>query len=129
MLKIEVSQVPPPESFPNWRGHWVEKYRATKAYRETVYLECVNVRNLTGEPWATEKHVFSRAKLSLTFVFHHQQGWDEDNLRASFKAGQDALVQAQLIPNDTPKYLELGPIEIVVDRRRSPKTIIYLEQL
>lgn len=128
-MRIEVDQVPPHECNPNWRGHWAQQYRAAMAYRNAVYCECVNVRNTLKAPWATPTHPFRRARLDLVFIFRRWQGRDEDNLRASFKPGQDAIVLAGLLHGDTPEYLELGKIEIIVDRRQAPKTIIDLEEV
>lgn len=128
-MRIEVDQLPPRECSPNWRGHWSLKYPAAKAFQEAVYYEAVNVRNTLKVPWSTPAHPFSKARLDLIFIFNHWQGRDEDNLRAAFKPGQDALVQAHLIADDTPVYLELGTIEFVIDRRQSPKTIITLTEV
>lgn len=127
-MRIEVDQVPPVECSPNWRGHWAQQYRAARAYRDAVYYESVNVKNTLKAPWATPAYPFRRARLDLTFIFRRRQDRDEDNLRASFKPGQDGLVLARLIADDTPEYLELGNIEIIVDRRQSPMTIIDLEE-
>lgn len=128
-MRITVDQLPPRECSPNWRGHWSQEYRAAKAFREAVYYESVAARNTLRGPWATPAHPFRKARLDLTFIFNHWQGRDEDNMRARFKPGQDALVQAQLIANDTPEYLELGSIEFVIDRRQAPKTIIDLKEV
>ena len=54
---------------------------------------------------------------------------DEDNLRARFKPGQDALVQAGLIEGDTVEHLVMGKINVEVDRSRAPLTIIELEEV
>ncbi len=71
---------------------------------------------------------FTKARLDLVFVFPQARKRDEDNLRARFKPGQDALVQARLIPDDTQEHLVMGKIRIRVDRDQAPLTIIYLEE-
>jgi len=121
--------VPPAECSPNSRSFWAKRYRAARAYQEAVYYECVNARNQLEAPWAAPGSVFLRARLDLTFIFRQQRDRDEDNLRARFKIGQDSLVQASLIANDTPEHLELGKIEIVVDPALAPKTIIDLQEV
>jgi len=128
-LRIEVDQVPPAECSPNSRSFWAKRYKVARVYQETVYYECVNARNQIKESWATPESVFLRARLDLTFIFRQQRGRDEDNLRSRFKIGQDSLVQASLITNDTPEYLELGKIAIIVDPARAPKTIIDLQEV
>ncbi|MBA7624742.1 hypothetical protein ES703_32154 [subsurface metagenome] len=122
-MRIEVSQLPPVEYSPNWRGHWAQRYKAGIAYSEAVYCECVQVRN-SGN-WQP----FKRARLALTFVFPYKRRFDEDNLRARFKPGQDTLVHAGLIEGDTMENLELGTIQCVVDKARAPLTIIELEEV
>jgi len=122
-VRIEVNQLPPVECSQNWRGYWAKRYRASEAYRVAVYYEAVNVRNLTGQP------PFEKPRLDLTFIFPHFQERDEDNLRARFKPGQDALVQAELLRGDSKACLVLGGIDIVIDRSQSPKTIIELEEV
>jgi len=128
-VRITVDQLPPVECSPNWKGHWSQQYLAAKMYQAAVYYECVNVRNTLRGPWATPAHPFRKARLDLVFIFNHWRGRDEDNMRARFKPGQDALVQAHLIADDSPEYLELGSIEFVIDRRQSPKTIIDLKEV
>lgn len=122
-MRIEVSQLPPREYSPNWRGFWAQRYTGGIVYGKAVYCECVDARN--RESW----HPFKRARLNLTFVFRRRRRWDEDNLRARFKPGQDALVQAGLLEGDTMEHLELGTIQCVVDKARAPLTIIELEEV
>lgn len=131
-MRIEVSQLPPVECSLNWRGHWAKRYRAAKEYQEVVYYEAVNARNLferSREAPLFSPFPFQKARLKLTFVFRLWQDRDENNLRTRFKPGQDALVQAELIIADSMGHLILDPIEVVIDRRQSPKTIIELEEV
>lgn len=128
-MRIEISQLPPVSSSPNWRGHWRQRYEDARMYQASVYYECVDIRNrLERLPWRPGFPPFSKARLTLTFVFPNHRTRDKDNLRARFKPGQDALVQAGFIKDDSPQYLVLGDINIVVDRDRAPRTIIELEE-
>lgn len=129
-MRIVVKELPPVESSPNWRGHWSQRYRAAKRYQEAVYYECVDVRNsLQRQPGAPPFHAYEKARLDLTFVFPQWRGRDEDNLRASFKPGQDAMVQAGLIVDDKKENLTLGEIKVVIDRCQGATTIIELEEM
>lgn len=95
-----------------------------------MFYACIDARNkLERVSWRPGFPPFEKARLTLTFVFPYFRERDEDNLRAMFKPGQDALVQAELIKGDTPEYLVLGPLNIVIDRRRAPCTIIELEEV
>lgn len=128
-MRIEVPFLPPAECSPNWRGHWTQRHEAAKVYQEAVYYACVDARNsLERVPGAPRFRPFEKARLTLTFVFPYFRERDEDNLRAMFKPGQDALVQAELIKGDSPEHLVLGDINIRIDRPRSPCTIIELEE-
>ena len=124
-IRIEVSHLPPIEYSPNWRGHWVQRYQAGIIYGNAVFYSAVDARNRREtKVWQP----FKRARLNLTFVFPYRRRFDEDNLRARFKPGQDALVRAGLIEGDTMDNLVLGKIEVEVDRSRAPLTIIELEE-
>jgi hypothetical protein len=128
-MRIEVSQLPPSECSPNWRGHWAQRYRAARDYQQDVFYCCVDARNkLERVPWRPGFPPFEKAQLTLTFIFSYFQERDEDNLRARFKPGQDALVQAELIKGDSPEHLVMGGINIIIDRDRAPLTIIELKE-
>ncbi|GAJ08742.1 unnamed protein product, partial [marine sediment metagenome] len=58
----------------------------------------------------------------------YKRRFDEDNLRARFKPGQDALVHAGLIESDSMDSLAMGTIAVEVDTSRAPLTIIELEE-
>lgn len=124
-MRVEVSQLPPVEYSPNWRGHWSQRYQAGILYGNAVFYSAVDARNRREtKVW----HPFKRARLNLTFVFPYRRRLDEDNLRARFKPGQDALVRAGLIEDDAMENIALGEIEVEVDRARAPLTIIELEE-
>jgi Holliday junction resolvase RusA-like endonuclease len=121
-MRIEVPMLPPKELTPNRLSCWGARYRTGQEYHRAVYYSCMEAR-----------HKFNslpirKAKLDLTFVFAQKRKRDIDNLRASFKAGQDALVNAGLIVDDSSEFLELGAINIEIDKTRAPLTIIELEE-
>lgn len=126
-MRIEVSQLPPISSSPNWRGHWAERYQAARVYHNAVFYCCVDARNrayLEGWPLLP----FVKARLDLVFVFADTRRRDEDNQRARFKPGQDAIVDSGLVVDDDVEHLKIGKIDIVVDPDRAPLTIIDLEE-
>ncbi|GAI59902.1 unnamed protein product [marine sediment metagenome] len=127
-MRIEVTQLPPVEYSLNWRGHWAERYGAAAvwAYRNAVYYSCVDARN---RALASGKLAFIRAKLSLTFVFPEHRRRDRDNLLSRFKPGLDGIVASGLLVDDDAEHLEISGVDIVVDRKRAPLTVIDLEQM
>lgn len=124
-MRFEVNQLPPVEYSPNWRGHWAQRYQAGITYSKAVYYSAVDARNRETE----ECQSFKRARLNLIIVFPYKRRFDEDNLRARFKPGQDALVHAGLVVGDTMENLVMGKIEVQVDKTRAPLTIIELEEI
>lgn len=128
-MRIEISQLPPEECSPNWRGHWAEKSKAGKIYQGAVFYQCVDARNLLERgPWRPGFPPFQNPRLDLTFVFPQRRKRDEDNLRARFKPGLDAIVQAGLLEGDSMEKVVLGKITVEVDPERAPLTIIELKE-
>ncbi len=130
-LKIEVTQLPPASSSPNWRGHWAKKYQESRTYHDAVFYSCVDARNraLLGERLPFALLPFTRARVNLTFFFAQSRRRDRDNLIARFKPGIDAIVDASLVIDDDSEHLEIGEVNIVVDPDRAPLTVIEIERL
>jgi len=127
-MRIEVTQLPPVSSSPNWRGFWPERHKAGKVYHDAVFYCCVDARNrerFGGMPLP----LFTKARLNLTFVFPEQRRRDRDNMLSSAKPGIDAIVDAGLLLNDDSEHLQIGRVDILVDPERAPLTIIDLEEL
>ena len=125
-MRIEITQLPPVSSSPNWRGHWASKYQAARVYHNAVFYTCVDARNrdlLVGKSFP-----MCHAKLDLTFVFPQSRRRDKDNMLARFKPGLDAIKDAGLILDDDSEHLEIGEIDIRVDSEMSPLTIIKLTE-
>jgi len=129
-MRIEVSQLPPVSSSPNWRGHWGSKYKDSRVYHNAVFYSFVDARNrawMAGSDLMT--FPFIKAKLNLTFVFAEQRRRDRDNLIAMFKPGLDAIVDAGLVADDDAEHLQIGQVDILVDPGRAPLTIIELDEI
>ena len=125
-MRIEVTQLPPVSSSPNWRGNWRERYQAARAYRDAVYYSCVDARN---RAIASGRLPFVRAKLSLTFVFPEHRRRDPDNLLSRFTPGLNGIVASGLLVDDDAEHLEISSVDIVVDPKRAPLTIIEIKKL
>lgn len=126
-MRIEVSQLPPVSSSPNWRGFWPERHKAGKVYHNAVFYCCVDARNRGYREGMS--FPFTKARLKLTFVFPEQRRRDRDNLVARFKPGLDAIVDAGLLSDDDAEHLEIGKVDILVDPGRAPLTVIDIEKL
>jgi len=126
-MRIEVSQLPPFEYSLNSRRNYWQRYKAGKVYQEAVFYECIKAKNMPISIGWGERYPFKKPRLDLTFVFSQRRKRDEDNLRTRFKPGQDALVLAGLIEGDSKDNLILGYINIEVDPKRAPLTILELK--
>jgi len=126
-MRIEVTQLPPVTSSPNWRGFWPERHKAGKVYHTAVFYCCVDARNRGYREGMS--FPFTKARLNLTFVFAEQRRRDSDNLLARFKPGLDAIVDAELLLDDDAEHLEIGNVDILVDPGRAPLTIIELDEI
>ena len=126
-MRIEVTQLPPIEYSPNWRGHWTDKNKAGKVYHDAVFYCCVDARNRGFREGMS--FPLTKAVLNLTFVFPEQRRRDRDNSLASFKPGLDGIVDSGLILDDDAEHLEIGTVDILVDPERAPLTIIELDEI
>jgi len=126
-VRIEVSQLPPVTSSPNWRGFWPERHKGAKIYHDAVFYCCVDARNRGYREGMS--FPFTQASLNLTFVFPEQRRRDRDNCLASFKPGLDAIVDAGLLLDDDTEHLEIGKVDILVDPERAPLTVIELDEI
>ena len=126
-MRVEVSQLPPGSSSPNWRGHWGTQYREAKVYHNAVFYCCVDARNrgyLEGMSFP-----FVKARLDLTFVFLEYRRRDRDNMLSSAKPGIDAIVDSGLLLDDDAEHLQIGNVDILVDPERAPLTVIDIEEM
>jgi Holliday junction resolvase RusA-like endonuclease len=126
-MRIEVSQLPPSEYSPNWRGFWAVRYNAGQVYKEAVFFACVDARN--REVLSLKWEPFNRARLDLTFVFPQRRRRDRDNILSRAKPGIDAIVDAGLIIDDDAEHLEIGKVDILVEIERAPLTVIEITRL
>lgn len=128
-LEIIVNQLPPEECSPNYHGHWRKRYQASKIYNAAVFYEAINKRNEELSKSQKALFPFTKARVDVTLVFKDDRVRDEDNHRARFKPGLDALVDAAIILSDSHEYIELSAMQFEVDPGRAPMTIIKVTEL
>lgn len=84
----------------NQRLHWAKKASLTRTVRDLAFLYA---RRLP-KPQA---HI----TVQLVWVVTDRRRRDSDNIYPTFKAMCDGLVDAGIVPDDTPAYMnKLGPI-------------------
>jgi crossover junction endodeoxyribonuclease RusA len=106
-MKYEITVPLPPKALsPNARVHWAVKAKVTKQYRAACAMayHCSRVPPLFPP---VKIHLdFYLARVPLAYDAYFAK--DADNARSSFKAGQDALADAGIIPSDGQRYLRMG---------------------
>lgn len=93
-IDLPLHQGKPPLSL-NQRLHWAEKARRSRRIRESVYWQAKALR------LGTVDHV----TVQLHYAAPVLRQRDPDNLIPSQKPAVDGLVDARLIPGDTPQHL------------------------
>ena len=75
--------------------HWSQRYRYGKQMEKTVWAYCVKAKQ--------EQHIIWKkfSRVEITFYFDDDRRRDKDNFIAGFKKGQDGLVLAKLIEDDS----------------------------
>lgn len=112
--------LPPKECSPNWRGHWAQRFKATKQARHAARILTVDARNRAYREWAPADYAHRRLKVSLTFVLPDNRKRDDDNLVASVKALLDGCADG-LGVNDN--QFEIVRLTRTVDRANPGVTI------
>jgi len=123
-MKIEIPMLVPKETNPNWRGHWVQKYKATKSFRDAAHI-CYLADN-RGEP-----PFFKKASLAITLIIPSRRYIrDPDNAIASLKPAIDGCVDAGVILGDDDEHLVYKlPIMYQIDKEKAPMTILEFEEV
>lgn len=93
-VRLRLPYTSPPLSL-NQRGHWATKARRIKNTRRDVGWT-LRAQNLTP---------FHRVRAQLGYVPRDNRHRDTDNLVATLKAVCDAIVDAGLVPDDTPQWM------------------------
>ncbi len=108
-------------------GHYMEAYRSRSGKRgeKEVWLALIR------EKWLPhEMPKFQKARAAVTLIFAESRRRDvQDNIPMSLKSLWDAFVFWEILPDDSPSYFHLEPIQIEVDPTRAPRTIIDLEEV
>lgn len=90
---------PKPPLSANQRLHWAAKAKETRRIRDTTRFLAVAL-----DP---SKHI----TVQLIWVVTDKRRRDSDNTYPTFKAMCDGLVDAGIVPDDTPEFMtKLGPI-------------------
>ena len=121
---IRLPWTKPPLSL-NDRSHWRAKAAATASVRIAARAGAIGARNrsFVPPPWPLE-----RAAVTLTYYPRDRRRRDATNLVATYKACVDGLVDAGVIPDDTPQFLvELMPV--IAEPDGDPRMLLTIREV
>ena len=115
--------LPSKELSPNARLHHFPKAEAVKGYRAVV--QCMTV---LATHWKGDKG--KRYLMTETYCIAGRRKRDVRNLFAAFKAGEDGLVDAGLLPGDDDSVLEHGAPRIErVKTKAEEGVLVVIEEI
>ena len=85
---------PRPPLNANQRLHWAAKAKLTRMIRGATCAAAINIPRV------------EKITVQLTWVVTDKRRRDSDNAYPTFKAMCDGLVDALVVPDDTPKYMD-----------------------
>lgn len=103
----------------NQRMHWRKKAQVTKAVRKLTKLSAGHIPTL------------QQCRVQLVWLVLDSRRRDVDNVVTTLKAMCDGLVDAGIVPDDTPDYMaKLMPVIHKVDREFGPaKLQLVIEEM
>lgn len=108
----------PPLSL-NDRSHWAIRSRKTR-----------NVRAV-ATAFVKAAHVPHSARIRVALTYHPRDGRrrDEDNVVATYKALCDGIVDAGVVPDDTPEFMAKEMPVIAAPIPKDPHLVLTIETL
>jgi crossover junction endodeoxyribonuclease RusA len=125
-----VLPLPPKELSPNARLHHFPKASAVAHYRSDVYYLAVAAREEFVPLQDRLTWMKGRKRLTETYRFADRRKRDVRNLFAAFKAGEDGLVDAGLLPGDDDSVLLHGSPSIErVKTKAEEGVVVMIEEI
>ena len=97
---IELGYIPPEKVRGNARNsHWGQASGLKKKLRQSGYDHTREARSRTGLDLRQPV-----MKVRVTYHFHHYREIDSDNLAIGMKSFRDGMIDAGLVPDDSPSH-------------------------
>lgn len=117
MIEIELP-LPPKACSPNRRGHWRSHADGIAAYRAQTAND-YRLAKIGALKTPVKMHLdFYLARTAQAVYSKRYFPKDADNARASFKAGQDAMQEAGLVPGDSKRYVVPGETNLFTTKKQ-----------
>lgn len=97
-MTVLIFDWPRPPLNANQRLHWAQKAKLTREVRDATKGEALGSRF-----WPT---ILDPITVQLTWVVTDKRRRDSDNIYPTFKAMCDGLVDAGIVPDDTPQFMD-----------------------
>lgn len=110
---------PQPPLTANQRLHWRTRARLTSDVRQAAAWQAA----------ASKFPQTTRLDVSLTWVVKDKRRRDADNIVPTLKALCDGLVDAGIVPDDTPHYMVKHMPRIVHDPSQSPHLELHIAEV
>lgn len=112
--------LPPKECSPNYRGHWTNKANPIWKYRYDCRWAFYKAYTDLASQMLGRKAEPLRTPITIHLEYYCGGRWDTtlyrpkdtDNAIGAFKSGQDSLIDAGLIPDDSARYVKVGRCKI-----------------
>lgn len=115
-MKVEIRLPwPSPPLSSNQRLHWARKADLTRTVRETT--------RLLGRGITPQRHV----TVGLVWVVGDRRRRDADNVVPTLKACADGLVDAGVVPDDTPEFMSKTMPVIRYVKGATPRLLLTIE--
>ena len=111
---LELPFLPTRASSPNTRGHWVARYKANRKLKEDTFMLAMS----------KQVPAFEKARITIVYVVKDNRRRDGDNWLSMAKGIIDGMVEAKVFKDDSAEYISFAPFRFVVDKGKSPMTII-----
>jgi len=120
--------LPPKELSPNARLHYQAKAKAAKRYRWEVFA--ASLKHCGASPIARILLGGPPYRLTETYRIAGKRKRDVRNLFAAFKAGEDGLVDAGILPGDDDSVLTHGAPKIErVALKKDECVVVEIEEI
>ncbi len=100
-------------------GHYMKGARVRREEKEMWILA---IREQLMPPMPR----FTKAMVEVTLVFPQARNRDQDNVAMALKPLWDAMVHWEMMPDDSPRYLEVVSVRTVVALGQAPLTILEI---
>lgn len=105
--------------------HYMKQAKDTAIERQRAAVMLMEAKYETGEPWD-----FLPWPISLSWCLYFPKGVrarDTDSLASLVKSWQDAMIDLQWLPNDSPRYVRRVSYESVPSSNKGPSMTLRIE--